>query len=185
MKPYSMGCQKANLVSCHQNNPSHSHIFDELSNTYSLLFRSRKDTYQANIAQYGLLPVPQWLRVCYGGENGTLPNRTAKDMSYFLQPKRARVSDIEFHLAEANNRLPPTQLFVKYDIWGDRLRQLKAYMDGQKPGGIRGLWVDKRDSSQWFTFWAVVIFGSIGLLLSFLGLIVGIVQAVGTFKALY
>lgn len=185
MKPYSMGCQKANLVSCHQNNPSHSHIFDELSNTYSLLFRSRKDTYQANIAQYGLLPVPQWLRVCYGGENGTLPNRTAKDMSYFLQPKRARVSDIEFHLAEANNRLPPTQLFAKYVIWGDRLRQLKAYMDGQKPGGIRGLWVDKRDSSQWFTFWAVVIFGSIGLLLSFLGLIVGIVQAVGTFKALY
>jgi hypothetical protein len=32
---------------------------------------------------------------------------------------------------------------------------LVAYMDSQKPGGLRGLWYDKRDSGAWYTFWAV------------------------------
>jgi hypothetical protein len=57
-------------------------------------------------------------------------------MSYFLQSDRPRVSDIEYHIAEVKNRLPLTQLFEKHVIWGDRLRQLKAYMDSQKPVGI-------------------------------------------------
>lgn len=169
---------------CHDSYPSQSHIFDELSDTYSLLFRSRKDGYQANMVEYGLLPVPQWLRVYYGGETGALPKRIAKDMSYFLQPKQLRVSDMQYHLARANSRLPPTQLFNKYTIWGNRLRQLKVHMDDQKPGGIRALWEDRRDSSQWFTFWAVVIIGGIGLLVSFLGLMMAVVQVVGTFQAL-
>lgn len=157
----------------------------ELERTYSLLFRSHADEYEENLSQYGLLPIPQWMRVFYGNEKGTLSDRTAKNMSYFLQPNRPRVSDIEYHLLNAKDKLPPTQLFEKYGTWGDRLRQLKAYMDGQKPEGIRGLWADKRDSLQWYTFWAVIIVGSISLLLSFLSLAVSTVQTVGTFEGLH
>jgi hypothetical protein len=57
-------------------------------------------------------------------------------------------------------------------------------MDCQKPSGIRGVWADKRDTSQWFTFWAVVIFGSLSMIFSSLGLIVSIVQTVVTFNGL-
>jgi hypothetical protein len=182
---FSLGCQKFRFRYCHNSHSAQSPIFDELSETYSLLFRSHKDTYQENLAQYGLLPVPQWLRVCYGDENGVLSPRIATNMSYFLQPNRPRVSDIEYHIAGAKNKLPPTQLFEKYHIWRDRLRELKAYMDSQKPGGIRGLWADKRDSLQWHTFWAVIIVGSFSLILSFLGLVVSVVQTVGTFKGIH
>ncbi|KAK4941379.1 hypothetical protein LTR10_018648 [Elasticomyces elasticus] len=183
---FHMGCQQynKNYDFCHQYDLFRSPIFDELSDTYSLLFRSRRDAYKENIREYGLLPVPQWLRVCYGDEKGTLSERIARDMSWFLHPKRPRVSDIEYHLQNADKRLLPTQLFERYRIWGDRLRELKAYMDSQKPGGIRGLWADKRDSGQWYTFWAVLIIGGLGLLISFLGLVAGIVQAVASFKAL-
>jgi hypothetical protein len=46
-------------------------------------------------------------------------------------------------------------LYERYPVFEDRLRILVAYMDSQKPGGLRGLWYDKRDSGAWFTFWAV------------------------------
>jgi hypothetical protein len=46
-------------------------------------------------------------------------------------------------------------LYERYPMFEDRLRILVAYMDSQKPGGLRGLWYDKRDSGAWFTFWAV------------------------------
>ncbi|KAF2000321.1 hypothetical protein P154DRAFT_200422 [Amniculicola lignicola CBS 123094] len=108
----------------------------------------------------------------------------AKYMSYFLQANRPRVSDIEYHLARAAEKLPSTHLFKKYLCWETRLRQLKAHMDSQKPSGIRGLWADKRDSSQWFTFWAVVVIGTLGIVITSLGLIVSIIQTVGTFKGL-
>ena len=171
-------------MSCHKFYPHMSKIFEELSETYSLLFRSQQNKRQEDLIQYGLLPVPQWLRVFYGSENGTLSGAEAQNMSYFLREGKPRVSDIEYHLKHIDTKLPPTQLFEKYQIWGDRLRQLKAYMDSQKPGGIRGLWADKRDSLQWYTFWAVIIVGGASVLLSILGLMVSIVQTVGTFKGL-
>lgn len=113
-----------------------------------------------------------------------LPKRVCNNMSYFLQPGMPRVSDIEYHLADTKSKLPPTQPFKKYHIWRNRLRIIKAHIDNQKPKGIRGLWVDKRDSLQWYTFWAVVFVGSIGLVLSLLAMAVSIAQTVGTFKGL-
>lgn len=99
-----------------------SPLVNALSETYSILFRSRKDTYRDNQAQYGLLPAPQWLRVFYGNGHGSLGLQRAKNMSYFLEPNRPRVSDIEFHLAGAGAKLPPTQPFQKYGCWENRMR---------------------------------------------------------------
>jgi hypothetical protein len=50
----------------------------ELAATYSLIIRSRKDTLKENLAQYGQLPIPQWLRVFCENESGTLDLKTAK-----------------------------------------------------------------------------------------------------------
>ncbi|KAI1626107.1 hypothetical protein EDD37DRAFT_330833 [Exophiala viscosa] len=186
---FHVGCQQYHNMytakSCHQWDLFRSPVFDELSDTYSLLFRSHRDTYKENVREYGRLPAPLWLKICYGDEKGNLSERVVKDLSWFLHPKRPRVSDIEYHLQNADKILLPTQPFERYLIWGDRLKELKAYMDSQKPGGIRGLWADKRDSGQWYTFWAVIIIGGLGLLVSFLGLVAGIVQAVASFRALH
>lgn len=149
-----------------------------------MLFHSQRDTGRDNRAQYGQLPIPEWLRVLHGNDRGLLPARQASDMSYFLDEDGPRASDIEYHLLRAHKKLPVSQKFERYEIWGDRLRQLKAYMDSQKPGGIRGLWADKRDSLQWYTFWAVIIVGGASVMLSVLGLMVAIVRTVGTFKGL-
>jgi hypothetical protein len=69
-------------------------------------------------------------------------------------------------------------------LWLCLLQYVCLDMDCQKPSGIRGVWADKRDTSQWFTFWVVVIFRSLSMIFSSLRLIVSIVQTVGTFKGL-
>lgn len=65
-----------------------------------------------------------------------------------------------------------------------RLRQLRHYMDNTKPRGIRQLWKDNRDTLNYFTFWAVVIFSIVILVLTLLSLAVGIAQTVASFKSL-
>ena len=183
-----MGCGRFdNYVRCAHGTqgfrPRGNPIIAELMDTYNLLFRSKKNTEREDLIEYGLLPIPEWLRVFYGDKNGPLSEKKAKNLSYFLQSKtQPMVGDMAFHL-RCISPDKSTKLFNEYKIWGDRLRILKAHMDSQKPGGLRGLWEDNRDSLQWYTFWAVVIVGSFSLVLSFLGLIVGIVQAVGTFRA--
>ncbi|MCJ1284674.1 hypothetical protein MMC26_004010 [Xylographa opegraphella] len=65
-----------------------------------------------------------------------------------------------------------------------QLRVLKAFMDGKKPRNIAQLWKDARDATSWWTFWAVLFFGIVSILLALGSLVVGIVQTVGTFQAL-
>lgn len=60
-----------------------------------------------------------------------------------------------------------------------RLAVLKKQVAMSRPRGWKELWRDKRDSAQWVTFWAVIIIGGLGLLLSLLQVIVGILQVTG------
>jgi hypothetical protein len=66
-------------------------------------------------------------------------------------------------------------------VYGDRLLALKALL---RPTGIRGLWKDKRDSLQWYTFWAVVILGCFSAVMAFLQLGLSAVQAWASVAAL-
>ena len=66
----------------------------------------------------------------------------------------------------------------------EQLRVLKAFMDGKKPRTIGQLWKDARDATSWWTFWAVLFFGIVSILLALGSLIVAIVQTVGTFQAI-
>lgn len=60
----------------------------------------------------------------------------------------------------------------------EQLRILKAFMDGKKPRTIGQLWKDARDATSWWTFWAVLFFGIVSILLAAGSLIVSIVQTV-------
>ena len=57
-----------------------------------------------------------------------------------------------------------------------RIAVLQQQLATSKPRGWKELWRDKRDSAQWVTFWAVIIIGGLGLLLSLLQVVVAILQ---------
>jgi hypothetical protein len=74
--------------------------------------------------------------------------------------------------------------YNKFPVYESRLRELRYYMDSQKPRGLRQLWSDNRDSLSYYTFWGVILFGGMGILLAFFSLAVSIAQTVASFKAL-
>lgn len=59
-----------------------------------------------------------------------------------------------------------------------RIAVLKAQLSATKARGWKELWRDRRDSANWYTFWAVLIIGGVGILLSFLQVVIGILQVV-------
>lgn len=60
-----------------------------------------------------------------------------------------------------------------------RLAVLQHQLSSVKPTGWRAIWTDKRDSVQWYTFWAVILFGGAGLIL---GTLQVIFQGIQTFN---
>lgn len=74
--------------------------------------------------------------------------------------------------------------YIDFPVFEDRVQQLRHYMNTQKPRTFRQMWKDKLDALNYFTFWAVMIFGGLGVLLTVLSLAVSIAQTVASFKAL-
>lgn len=63
-----------------------------------------------------------------------------------------------------------------FPTFGNRLLALQRYNMRRQPSKVRDLWRDRRNPLQWYTFWAVIVVGAVGLLLAFLQLAVGLVQ---------
>ncbi|KAF2270744.1 hypothetical protein CC78DRAFT_564063 [Lojkania enalia] len=63
-----------------------------------------------------------------------------------------------------------------FPILRSRLATLAQHLSYRQPRTWRELWNDKRDSATWFTFWAVLIIGGIGIFLAFLQVVLQIVQ---------
>lgn len=59
-----------------------------------------------------------------------------------------------------------------------RMVRLNAYAKSKKPHSIRQLWRDKRDSTAWFAFWSVLVFGSASIVLGVIQTVVSIMQYV-------
>ncbi|QPC78202.1 hypothetical protein HYE68_008954 [Fusarium pseudograminearum] len=57
-------------------------------------------------------------------------------------------------------------LQADFPILGAKLRFLAQEVQSQEPKSLRQLWKDKRNTLQWWTFWAVIIFGGVATLLS-------------------
>ncbi|KAJ6060887.1 hypothetical protein N7444_002741 [Penicillium canescens] len=62
------------------------------------------------------------------------------------------------------NFLPKQSYDTQFDfpILGTRLLFIQEYIVNQQPSGFKELWNDRRDGLKWFTFWAVIFFGTLG-----------------------
>lgn len=63
-----------------------------------------------------------------------------------------------------------------FSILRSKLAILANYLSKKQPRTWRELWNDKRDSASWFTFWVVLIVGGVAVFLSFVQVILQIVQ---------
>jgi hypothetical protein len=105
---------------------------------------------------------------------GGLPNRP---INSFLKDYR--------YTRTQNAALNKTSIsFAEFPVLETRLRQLRHYMDTQRPRGIRQLWRDNRDSSNYYTFWLVVGFGLLSVTLAMFSLAVSAAQTWASFRAL-
>ena len=65
----------------------------------------------------------------------------------------------------------------KYHFWRDRLVALHEAYQKAKPTSLKQWWHDRRDSSQWTTFWLTVVAILLALLFGLIQSITGIIQA--------
>jgi hypothetical protein len=66
-----------------------------------------------------------------------------------------------------------------FPILRSRIAVLQQQMTNLKPRGWREIWNDKRDSAQWYTFWAVIVFGGSGIVLAFIQTVLQALQLAG------
>lgn len=67
-------------------------------------------------------------------------------------------------------------LMSSFPILRNRILRLQQYLDDQKPENWKELWHDRRNIADYWTFWSVLVLGTIGLILSSLSLAVGALQ---------
>jgi hypothetical protein len=70
-----------------------------------------------------------------------------------------------------------------FPIFTFHLRKVQEYMAQQQPNKVKAIWQDKMDLRLWYTFWAVVVFGVIGLILSLIQTICTGIQTAFAIKA--
>ncbi len=63
-----------------------------------------------------------------------------------------------------------------FPLYRNRLAVLICHLNSRKPRSWKELWQDKRDSASWLTFWVVLIFGGLGILLALLQVMLQIAQ---------
>jgi len=63
-----------------------------------------------------------------------------------------------------------------FPVLRGKIVTLIQHLSSTRPRTWKEIWHDKRDSASWFTFWAVLIIGGIGILLAFLQVVLQIVQ---------
>ena len=98
--------------------------------------------------------------------------------------------DLCWHLENILNPYPalagesdPMRSFANFPRFGSRLREIKFYMDNQRPSRWYQMWKDKRDRVQYVTFWAVLVFGTISILLALVSIAISTAQTVAAFRS--
>ena len=80
--------------------------------------------------------------------------------------------DFDDNLQEAGSYSPQDD----FPLLGNRLMALQKFSLRQQPSRLRDLWRDRRNPLQWYTFWAVLLFGGISNIVAILQLLIGILQ---------
>ena len=71
---------------------------------------------------------------------------------------------------------------LDFRFLGARLLELQAYNLRQEPSRIRDLWRDRRNTLQWYTFWAVIFVGGLTVLLALLQCFIAAAQLYFTIR---
>ena len=83
-------------------------------------------------------------------------------------------------------RSPLTVSYSKttdFPLLADRLSELQSYISSQQPNRLTALWHDRRNLLSWYTFWAVLIFGVVGIACSVIQTVLATVQTAIAWKA--
>lgn len=93
------------------------------------------------------------------------------------ESEEAREIYYEIEADDPSNQYDPA---VDFPFLGKRLVSIQDYVQGHKPSNFKALWYDRRNVSWWWTFWAVIIIGGLGLVLALVQDILQILQLIKT-----
>ncbi|KAH8784320.1 hypothetical protein BGZ57DRAFT_925319 [Hyaloscypha finlandica] len=71
-----------------------------------------------------------------------------------------------YKLLAAEDPSPQYRASIHFPFLGKRLLDIQAHVKGFHPNDFRSLWKDRRNREKWWTFWAVIFFGSSSLILA-------------------
>ena len=177
-------------------------ILKELSLTYEFLFGAPHDVAAAKKVRklYGQTKAPAWLigRHCsestsrYFFKKWSTREKTVSD--YIDMDNVDPNTDTGLHLGTAslnsfytsrmNAHLTEEDFYKQFPTFKRRISVLERYMSHQRARTLKDLWRDRRDTLSWYTFWAVLIIGGFGLILTIASLAVSTAQTVAAFQAL-
>ncbi len=133
-------------------------------------------------------PIGRALRILHGLTHRNLESHTISDHLASGPPYSL---DLCWHLENILSPYPALagesesmRSFSHFPRFGSRLREIKFYMDNQRPSGWYQMWKDKRDRVQYVTFWAVLVFGGISITLALISIAVSSAQTVAAFRSL-
>ena len=177
-------------------------MLEELSLTYKFLFGSSEDIEVARKIRklYGQQAAPAWITGFHSSERLVRSGlnqwfRRGHSLADYIDISNIDLSsDIGLHLTHTSidavsavreyTYLTETTSYKQFPIFQQRIRILKYYMNQRKARSLHDLWRDKRDTLSWYTFWAVIIVGGVGLILTLASLSVSSAQTAAAFRAL-
>ncbi|MCJ1402530.1 stretch-activated cation channel mid1 [Xylographa trunciseda] len=161
----------------------------ELIRTWALLFSS-SNSRRGRRKAYASLPEPRWfmkyktMSQWLNQEDMNKYTEMRSHLNDFPDSVRKGIyTDDYTHIIQSALRKQPLE-YSSFPIYESRLRELRAYMDSSKPPGLRQLFRDNRDSLTYYTFWGVIVFGTLSVALALFSLGISAAQAVAGFRAL-
>lgn len=108
-------------------------------------------------------------------KQNTISSPTVKDLINCAHEHKIWNQDMLFHIQGILMYPHPDsdrENYKDFPYFGERLRHLNKILASHKPRSLRELWKDQRDTLSWWTFWLVVVFGIISVLLALGSLVV-------------
>ncbi|CAN9334772.1 unnamed protein product [Alternaria alternata] len=162
---------------------NHKKLFDEILLSYRLIFA--EDRHSRRV--YRKRELPKTYRS--GSNDSTLDELCESALAGQESAADAKRSLIGLFHRERwfNKTTPSTSSFNKrrkFPLLRQRLNQTQEYMLRRQPNQMWALWIDRRDKPKWLTFWGVLIFGTLGVTLSFIQMVFAGLQVQIGYKSL-
>ncbi|KAL8938326.1 MAG: hypothetical protein Q9216_003949 [Gyalolechia sp. 2 TL-2023] len=172
----------------------------EMVRTMRLLFASESGIKEVK-RDYGNIGSPKWLSLLAASDFDVWnrdqeiedPPCNPPELSRFMLNRGDGSTEfctetrfhLSFHRPECKERTHRKMSYSNFPYYGQRLMDLRTHMDSQQSRGLRGLWEDNRNSLAYYTFWFVIFFSSLTILLGVGALATSIAQTWASFQSLH